>query len=89
MPTEERETIVQMDDASQEANLWTNQPVMIRRLERLGLTGQVLGAGVQFQFPTKWLKFHKPRVISPSMRARLAEQGRNLAKARHKPKQEP
>lgn len=71
---EERETVIRYDQTPEEANVWTCDPALMRRLEARGVKpsrvekdgGRVFAK--EYRVPKRWVKISPPRQVSESQR---------------------
>ena len=78
-PRDERETIINFNEAEPYASIWTASQPMYRKLLKLGyepIEGSDRSA--TFEVPKRLVSVRKPRKISEAHRASLAEKARLL-----------
>lgn len=90
---EERETIIHFDEAGNNAEVFTFNLALIRKLDALAeerpdevtITRAEAINGIQcreYRLPKKWIKVNASRILSEDEKARLSERGRRLAENR-------
>ena len=78
-PRDERETIINFNEAEPYASIWTASQPMYRKLLKLGyepIEGSDRSA--TFEVPKRLVSVRKPRKIGRAHRRRLAEKARSL-----------
>lgn len=85
----ERETIINYNQEEKEANVFTYNPTLIRRLDELCEKSKEIslirkGDGfAEYNFPKKWVKIKMPRQLTEEQHQKRAQIAReNLAKLR-------
>jgi hypothetical protein len=81
-PRDERETIINFNEADPYASIWTASEPMYRKLLKLGyepIEGSDRSA--TFEVPKRLVSVRKPRKITPAHRTRLADKARLLRSA--------
>jgi len=76
----EKETIINFNEAEADAEVYTYNPALQRRLlalcaerpEQARKTGASGGGALTVTIPKKWIKVVPPRVLSPAQRAVIA-----------------
>lgn len=79
---EEMETaITQAADDRSKWNVYSDDPLMVKRLQSQGLIGTKVAnsTGYEFTLPARWLSIRKPREYSAEQREKMAD---NMRKAR-------
>lgn len=81
----ERETIINFNDEEDEASIYSCQPRIWHRCEKLGLKAKNIRRDSQgniiskeYYCPKKWIKINKPKQLSDEAREKLAERCRKL-----------
>ena len=78
-PREERETIINFNEAESYASIWIASEPMYRKLLKLGYEPvEGTDRSATFEVPKKLVAIRKPRKISGTHRATLAENARSL-----------
>jgi hypothetical protein len=78
-PRQERETIINFNEAEPNASIWTASEPMFRKLLKLGyepIEGSDRSA--TFEVPKRLVSVRKPRKITQAHRTRLAEKARSM-----------
>ena len=87
VPGFERETVINYNKEEPMAIVYTVDPSVWRKCERLGLKLKRIEyaqdkesvISKEFECPKGWIKIRKPRVLSPEAREKLIERGKLLS----------
>lgn len=89
MTREEQETTITFDRASDEATIYTADPVMMRKIDKLLDSGASVAVVREDAFsrtyrcPSKWVKMVPPRQYSKEQREKMSQRAKeNLGKWR-------
>lgn len=72
----ERETSITFNEEESHANLWTASDITERKLKALGLDGEKYGGGLRYSIPKGWVKFRKPRELTPEQKEALSKRAK-------------
>lgn len=80
---EEQETTINYDRSDDMARIYTADPMMMRKLDKIAAENAALAMKSQdeigrwYECPKSWIKVQKPRQVSQETRDRLAEYSRS------------
>lgn len=94
----EQETIISFNEDEKQANVYTCNPALKRKLAGLAesrpedcklLREYPDGIGAEYQIPKRWVKVNPSRILTDEQRAILSERGKAMASSFNQPSKNP
>lgn len=77
----EQETIISFNAAEDIANIYSSDPVWIRKIEKIKGHSKI-GLGMEVNVSKKWIRLQKPNKLSPEAKAKASARMKAMAKSK-------
>lgn len=71
----EKETTITFNEEESHAVIWSASDITERKMDALGIKGDVFGGGMRWIIPKGWVKFRKPRELNDEQKESLKKRG--------------